>query len=248
MRQALDHDILGLELHLFLHLESLGLRGIVRHGVEIEHAVERFDLGQRAGRGRRSGGGWGGRRGRGRGRGRAIGYVLHDEIALRRGPRRRGRGCPPRRTGGDRSRPHRLRHAGRARRGGGGGRGSLGNELDHGLSGPGPTWRCRRRRLLRRLALRPAQHLGGIPVHGIGRQQPRQPVDRFVVAAAAQRDLAQDLERQHVLGVQGQHLPEHVGRTGVVLLIHHAAPEDDVGADVVGVSLETSGAQLDRPI
>jgi len=65
---------------------------------------------------------------------------------------------------------------------------------------------------------------------------------------AALSDLRQDLERQHIFRVERQDLAEHIGGARVVLLIHETAPEHDVGADVVGVQLETRRTQLDRSI
>jgi len=65
---------------------------------------------------------------------------------------------------------------------------------------------------------------------------------------AAVGDLGQDLERQHVFRVERQHLAEHLGGARVVLLIHEAAPEHDVGADIVGVQLETGLAEVECPI
>ena len=106
----------------------------------------------------------------------------------------------------------------------------------------------RRRRQLGRPALGSRQCLSRIAVHRIGRQQATQPVGRFVVSTAARGDFRQDLERQDVLRVERQNLAKHCGGPGVVLLIDQVAPEDDVRADVVGVPLETGGAQLDGPI
>jgi hypothetical protein len=60
--------------------------------------------------------------------------------------------------------------------------------------------------------------------------------------------LGQDLERQDVFRVERQDFAEHAGGAGVVLLVHEAAPEHDVGADVVGVPLEARRTQLDSSI
>ena len=120
-------------------------------------------------------------------------------------------------------------------------RGTFGHEPRDGLGGPP-------RRRLGRLALGSRQCLRRIAVHRIGREQAAEPVGRLVVPAAALGDFRQDLERQDVLGVERQDSAKHVGGAGVVLLIDHAAPEDDVRADVIGVPLETGGAQLESPI
>src|SRR5690242_13921496 len=117
--------------------------------------------------------------------------------------------------------------------GGGGGHGRRGARLDGGLRRPAPGARQRLRR---------------VAVHWVGREQPGQPIHRFVVAVAALGDLGQDLERQHIFRVECQDLAEYVGGPWVVLLVHETAPEHDVGADVVGVLLETGFAEVDCPI
>ncbi len=81
-----------------------------------------------------------------------------------------------------------------------------------------------------------------IAVHRIGREESGQPFRRLAVPAAALGDLRQDFERKDVLGIECQDLAKHIGGAGIVLLIDHAAPEDDVGADVIGMELEPGGA------
>jgi hypothetical protein len=72
-RQPFNYQVLRLELHLFLHLEPLRLRGVMRHGVEVERAVERLDLRcSRSGLGRQVF------------RDAGLRFVLNDEVSTRR--------------------------------------------------------------------------------------------------------------------------------------------------------------------
>ena len=57
-----------------------------------------------------------------------------------------------------------------------------------------------------------------------------------------------ELDPEDVLGVELEHLAEHLRRRGVVLQVEEAASVDDVGAHVIGVALEPRLAQLDGSI
>ena len=192
VRQPLDHQVLGLELHLLLHLDPVRLGGAVGHGIEVQRPVKRLDVGGRALH-VQLGGGW----------------FFRSVI--------------------DHQAPERLERRGRHGGGRGGMRGRVRDKPHDGLGG-----------LFRRLR-RPApgsrQRLRRVPIHRVGRQQPTEPLGSLVEPAAAGGDVGQDLERQHVLGIEHQHFAKHVGGSGVVLLIDQTAPEDDVRADVVGVEL-----------
>src|SRR5947209_6853249 len=98
--------------------------------------------------------------------------------------------------------------------GGGGGRGARGARGGRRRHRPHRCRGLRRHGLHRlpgqcRLALGARQRFGRVAVHGIGRQQPAEPLHRLIVALAALGDVREHLEAEYVLGVERQHLAKH---------------------------------------
>ena len=104
------------------------------------------------------------------------------------------------------------------------------------------------RRQRGRLALGAGQRLRGVPVHRVDGEQLTEPVDRYVQPIGTAGNVGENLQRQHVLGIQAQHLAEHRFGSRVVLLLEQAAPVHDVGADIVGVKLQPLAAQVDSKV
>ena len=98
------------------------------------------------------------------------------------------------------------------------------------------------------LPLGARQRFGRVAIHRVGVQKPRQPLDLFVVLPVPLSQLGEPTQGDDVFAVEAQDLLEDTERAGVVFLVDEAAGVDDVGADVIGMQLETVLTELDRVI
>jgi hypothetical protein len=108
--------------------------------------------------------------------------------------------------------------------------------------------RWSRRRGRGRFGTDPGEALGRFPVHRVRHEEAIEPLRGGAEPLVALGDFGEHLEGEDVLGIELQDTAEyHVG-AGVVFLVDETPSVHDMTADVVGVELQASLAELDGVI